>query len=79
MIMIIMIMIMMNDDGNQVDVDGSGAVEWDEFCVLMYRKVVFITIITTMIMLSIIMTMIMINIIISAEDHLELSRSTMVR
>jgi hypothetical protein len=23
----------------QVDVDGSGAVEWDEFCVLMYRKV----------------------------------------
>ena len=23
---------------NQVDVDGSGAVEWDEFCVLMYKK-----------------------------------------
>ena len=22
----------------QVDVDGSGAVEWDEFCVLMYKK-----------------------------------------
>ena len=31
------IMIMMS---YQVDVDGSGAVEWDEFCVLMYRKVV---------------------------------------
>ena len=78
-----MIMIMMNDDVVQVDVDGSGAVEWDEFCVLMYRKVVLITIITTiimiMILLSIIMIIIMINIIISAEDHLELSRSTMVR
>ena len=22
----------------KVDVDGSGAVEWDEFCVLMYKK-----------------------------------------
>ena len=31
-------MMMMETD--QVDVDGSGAVEWDEFCVLMYRKVV---------------------------------------
>ena len=28
----------LQDAINEVDVDGSGAVEWDEFCVLMYKK-----------------------------------------
>ena len=28
----------LQDAINEVDVDGSGAVEWDEFCVLIYRK-----------------------------------------
>ena len=28
----------LQDAINEVDVDGSGAVEWDEFCVLIYKK-----------------------------------------
>ena len=28
----------LQDAINEVDVDGSGAVEWEEFCVLIYRK-----------------------------------------
>ena len=46
---------MMMMETHQVDVDGSGAVEWDEFCVLMYRKVVLVLMI--MIIPSIIITL----------------------
>ena len=28
----------LQDAINEVDVDGSGAVEWEEFCVLIYKK-----------------------------------------
>ena len=59
---------------NQVDVDGSGAVEWDEFCVLMYRKVVIIIISIVIVIIIIMVINIIIIIIITmrtAEDHQE--------
>ena len=35
---VVFVIINGDDDIYKVDVDGSGAVEWDEFCVLMYKK-----------------------------------------